>query len=314
MAPADRPAEGILLVDKPAGVSSHTVVARVRKAFGIRKVGHAGTLDPDATGVLVLGVGRATRLLGYLTKSQKSYSSRIRLGVATDTDDAAGEVREITSCRDVTDVAVRSALDDQVGIIDQVPSAVSAVKVDGRRAYSRVRAGETVELAPRRVTIHSLDITGIHREVTTGDTVSQESIPQETIDVDIEVTCSAGTYIRAIARDAGARLGVGGHVLTLHRTRSGDFDIAETHDLDEITDAGEGASRWLISMREAAVRSMPSATIDTHAARAVRHGRRIPWPDDAELATEATALIDATSLVAIAERSAGTARYLAVFD
>ncbi len=310
MPPVDASVEGILLVDKPAGVSSHAVVARVRKALGIRKVGHAGTLDPDATGLLVVGVGRATRLLGYLTRSDKSYTASIRFGVSTDTDDAAGQVLDHASCGQVTDQDIRDALGEQRGIIDQVPSAVSAVKVDGRRAYSRVRAGESVELAARRVTIHSLDITGIRRR---SSPLGPDS--QIVVDVDVDVSCTAGTYIRAIARDAGAALGVGGHVVTLRRTCSGRFDVDQAHTLDEVVDAESGAATWLIPMRDAAMRSMPTLSIDEESARAVRHGRRIPWPtDDDVMEPEPTALIDADSLVGIAERSAGRARYLAVFD
>lgn len=309
-APDAAPFEGILLVDKPAGVSSHAVVARVRKALGIRKVGHAGTLDPDATGLLVVGVGRATRLLGYLTKSDKSYTATVRFGVSTDTDDAAGHVIAHCSCEQVTDHDIRRALSNQEGTIDQVPSAVSAVKVDGRRAYSRVRAGESVELAARRVTIHSLDITGIDRRPS-----PVEPDSQMVVDVDVAVSCSAGTYIRAIARDAGAALGVGGHVVTLRRTCSGRFNVDQAHTLDEVVDAGSGAATWLIPMRDTAIQSMPTLSIDEESAQAVRHGRRIPWPtDDDVMEPGPTALIDADSLVGIAERSAGRARYLAVFD
>jgi tRNA pseudouridine55 synthase len=306
----ERAPEGILLVDKPAGVSSHAVVARVRKALSIRKVGHAGTLDPDATGLLVVGVGRATRLLGYLTKSMKSYASTIRLGVSTDTDDAAGQVLDMVGCHDVTDDQVRSALSGQVGTIEQVPSAVSAVKVDGKRAYSRVRAGESVDLAARRVTIHALDVLGIHRDALRSEI---DSVP--VVDVGIEVTCSAGTYIRAIARDVGASLGVGGHVVTLRRTRAGDFHIGEAHSLQDVTEAGSESRRWLMSMRDAAMRSMPHFLIDDESALAVRHGRKIPWPGEGNSPTpEPTALIDADSLVGIGERSGAQARYLAVFD
>jgi tRNA pseudouridine55 synthase len=303
-----RPPEGILLVDKPAAVSSHAVVARVRKALGIRKVGHAGTLDPDATGLLVVGVGRATRLLGYLTRSDKTYTSTIRLGVSTDTDDAAGDVLTRSSCEALTDLDVHRALEQHVGDINQIPSAVSAVKVDGRRAYARVRAGESVDLAARRITIHSLSVSQIRR-------VKPVESEDTFIDVDITVHCSAGTYIRAIARDAGNILGVGGHVVSLRRTAAGAFDISEAHGLEDIGDAGEQAGRWLLSMREAAARSLPSILIDAQSAEAARHGRRIPWPtSSADATVQPTALIDGESLVAIAEQIDRKARYLAVFD
>lgn len=303
--------EGILLVDKPIGMSSHALVSRVRRALGHRKIGHAGTLDPDATGLLVLGVGRATRLLGYLTASEKSYTSVIRLGVSTDTDDAAGEVQSRTSCAGVTDEEVRRALADQVGDIDQVPSSVSAVKVDGRRAYARVRAGETVALPPRRVRIHSLEVAGISRS----NPDPGDGPDLEAIDVAIEVRCSAGTYIRAIARDVGRLLGVGGHVVELRRIDSGAFTVADAHRIEDIEVAGQECRRWLIPLREAAARSLPTVEVAEPVASAIRHGRVVPWPDPAQpQAGSAVALVDDSRLVAIAECVEGRTRYLAVFD
>lgn len=302
--------EGILLVDKPAAVSSHAVVSRVRKAIGIRKVGHAGTLDPDATGLLVLGVGRATRLLGYLTRSDKTYVSTIRLGVSTETDDATGQVTDHASCEALGDGDVRDALKSQVGNIQQIPSAVSAVKIDGRRAYARVRAGESVDLPARSITIHSLTVSDI-RWGTLGAPESLSTV----VDVDISVHCSSGTYIRAIARDVGELLGVGGHVVTLRRTGSGDFDVSEAHELDAVSDAGPHAKEWLMTMRDAALRSLPSIAIGQQSAEDVRHGRRITWPLSAPHdPVQPTALIDDDSLVGIAERVDGKARYLCVFD
>src|SRR5687767_5323356 len=198
---------GLVVVDKPAGMTSHDVVARVRRLAGTRKVGHAGTLDPMATGVLVLGVNRATRLLGHLMLTEKAYDATVRLGVATTTDDAEGEVTAVVSAADVDPVAVRAVLAEFVGDIEQVPTAVSAIKVDGKRAYQRVRDGEEVALEARPVTVHELVVHDVVPSGADADTL--------TLDVTLSVRCSSGTYIRAIARDLGVRLGVGGHLTAL---------------------------------------------------------------------------------------------------
>ncbi len=202
--------DGFLVVDKASGMTSHDVVAVARKALGTRKVGHAGTLDPIATGVLVLGFGNGTRLLQYITDGDKSYQATIVLGASTVTDDCEGEILSTTDAGSVSDDEIKRVLSAMVGTISQRPSSVSAVKVGGERAYDRVRAGETFELAAREVTITQLDIQAIrHLETTT--------------EVDIEVTCSAGTFIRAIARDLGIALSVGGHLSALRRTRVAGF-------------------------------------------------------------------------------------------
>jgi len=204
--------DGFLIVDKEPGMTSHDVVAMGRKALGTRKVGHAGTLDPMATGVLVLGFGNGTRLLQYITDGDKSYTATIVLGASTVTDDHEGEVLVSADAHTVEDDEIRRILSTMVGTISQRPSSVSAVKVDGERAYDRVRAGEVFELAARTVTISSLEVLGIrHLETTT--------------EVDIDVTCSAGTFIRAIARDLGDELKVGGHLRTLRRTRVAGFAL-----------------------------------------------------------------------------------------
>ena len=204
--------DGFLIVDKEPGMTSHDVVAMGRKALGPRKVGHAGTLDPMATGVLVLGFGNGTRLLQYITDGDKSYTATIVLGASTVTDDHEGEILIATDAHAVDDAEIKRVLSAMVGIISQRPSSVSAVKVDGERAYDRVRAGEVFELASRTVTISSLDILEIrHLETTT--------------EVDIDVTCSAGTFIRAIARDLGDELKVGGHLRALRRTRVAGFAL-----------------------------------------------------------------------------------------
>ena len=214
---------GLVVVDKSPGMTSHDVVARVRRLAGTRKVGHAGTLDPMATGVLVLGVERATRLLGHLMLTEKAYDATVRLGVSTTTDDAEGEVVAATAADFLQPGLVDAEFGEQVGEIMQVPTAVSAIKVDGQRAYARVRAGEQVELKARPVTIHSLAVLG-------------QRVVGDHLDVDISVRCSSGTYIRAIARDVGAALGVGGHLTALRRTAVGPFDLASAHTLDELAD------------------------------------------------------------------------------
>ncbi|MGW9019937.1 tRNA pseudouridine(55) synthase TruB [Leucobacter chromiiresistens] len=221
--PAILPAQGaILLVDKAEGWTSHDVVAKARRALGTRKVGHAGTLDPMATGLLVLGAGPSTRLLTHLVGLDKTYSTTIRLGAATVTDDREGE-RISTAGADamalVTADRISAAAAELTGAIEQAPSAVSAIKVDGRRAYDRVRSGESVELRKRPVTVHAFEL-GAPR---TG--LDETGAP--VVDVDATIRCSTGTYIRALARDLGEALGVGGHLTMLRRTRVGPFDVAD---------------------------------------------------------------------------------------
>jgi tRNA pseudouridine55 synthase len=249
---------GLVVVDKPGGMTSHDVVARVRRLAGTRKVGHAGTLDPMATGVLVLGVNRATRLLGHLMLTEKSYDATIRLGVSTTTDDAEGEVVATAATDDLDEAEVRRVLAGFVGEFDQVPTAVSAIKVDGKRAYQRVREGEQVELQPRRVTVHALSVLEV-------------SGP----DVRISVRCSSGTYIRAIARDAGAALGVGGHLTALRRTAVGEFGLDQAHTLDELAD-----DFTMLPIAEAARATFAAVDLDEEQARDVRFGRvlRLPLP------------------------------------
>lgn len=213
--------DGFLVVDKAPGMTSHDVVAVARKALGTRKVGHAGTLDPMATGVLVLGFGNGTRLLQYITDGDKSYTATIVLGASTITDDREGEVISEVSASHISDEDITSGLAKMVGEIQQRPSSVSAVKVAGERAYDRVRAGEVFELAARTITISSLNILEIRR-------------PGSLIEIDIDVTCSAGTFIRAIARDLGSDLQVGGHLSTLRRTRVAGFPISQAISFDEL--------------------------------------------------------------------------------
>jgi tRNA pseudouridine55 synthase len=239
-------------------MTSHDVVARVRRLARTRRVGHAGTLDPMATGVLVLGVERATRLLTYLVGADKAYQATIRLGQTTVTDDAEGEIVARTSAASVTEDAVRVAARDFVGELDQVPSAVSAIKIDGVRSYKRVRAGEGVDLPARRVTIGRLEILGV-RPVDEA----------EELDVDVAVECSSGTYVRAIARDLGAALGVGGHLTSLRRTRVGDFTEAEAVTLDALADRVDPVA---IPLSAAAARLLARRDADPEEARVLGHG------------------------------------------
>ncbi|GEP33057.1 tRNA pseudouridine synthase B [Nocardioides szechwanensis] len=282
---------GLVVVDKAPGMTSHDVVARVRRLAGTRKVGHAGTLDPMATGVLVLGINRATRLLGHLMLTEKGYDATVRLGVATTTDDAEGEVVSTASTAGVTEDAVRAALATFVGDIEQVPTAVSAIKVDGKRAYQRVRDGEQVELKARPVTIHELSV----GEVRLGD---------DHVDVDVSLRCSSGTYVRAIARDTGALLGVGGHLTALRRTAVGEFDLAAAATLDGLSDEFR-----LVPIAEAARASFPGVDLDDAQAADVRFGRALDLDLDGLTAVFAP---DGTFL-ALYEPKAGTARAAAVF-
>lgn len=253
---------GLVVVDKAGGITSHGVVARVRRLAGTRKVGHAGTLDPMATGVLVLGVDRATRLLGHLMLTEKAYDATIRLGISTNTDDAEGEITARASAVHVNDATVRAALAEFVGEIEQVPTAVSAIKVDGKRAYAMVRAGEEVELKARPVTIHELVV----HDVRPGALE-----PEATIDVDISVRCSSGTYIRAIARDLGAALGVGGHLTALRRTAVGPYTLEHARTLEQLD-----AAFAVLPIAEAARAAFPAYDLDAEQAQEVRYGRRLP--------------------------------------
>jgi tRNA pseudouridine55 synthase len=250
---------GLLVVDKPAGMTSHDVVAKVRRILGTRRVGHAGTLDPMATGVLVLGVERATRLLGHLALGDKAYLATIRLGASTSTDDAEGEVIGRADAGGVDEPAIRAGIAALTGKIEQVPSAVSAVKVGGERAYRLVRRGERVELAARPVTVSRFDLLELRRE------------PAET-DLDVEVECSSGTYVRALARDLGAELGVGGHLVALRRTRVGPFGIGEALTLDRLTDR----PRPSLSLDVAVAHAFPVREVDAGAAADLSYGRALP--------------------------------------
>jgi tRNA pseudouridine55 synthase len=284
-------ASGLVVVDKPAGVTSHDVVSRVRRLAGTRKVGHAGTLDPMATGVLVLGVNRATRLLGHLTLTEKAYDATIRLGASTTTDDAEGEVISTADTGDLDEARIRSALAAFVGDIEQVPTTVSAIKVEGRRAYQRVREGEEVQLAARPVTIHALDVHQV-RPTDAG------------IEADVSVQCSSGTYIRAIARDLGTQLGVGGHLGALRRTAVGPFALDDARTLEQLTE-----ELTMLPIAEAARVSFPARDLGQAQAGDVRHGRQI----DADLDGLTALFAPDGEFLALYEPSHGTTRAVAVF-
>lgn len=270
------PGGGLLLVDKPAGCTSHDVVSRVRRVLGLRRVGHAGTLDPMATGLLVVAVDRATRLLGHLALTDKTYLAKIRLGIGTDSDDADGAITATAGealLSSVDDTAVRAAMDALTGDLMQVPSSVSAIKVDGRRAYDRVRQGEQVQLAARPVTVDRFELLSPPRR-TAG-----------AIDLDVVVDCSTGTYVRSLARDLGAALGVGGHLTALRRTRVGPFAVDDAVDVY----AGRPADRPPVTddlLSAVATAVLPAAqavrrafrirTVDQAQATDLGHGRRIP--------------------------------------
>ncbi|MFI5485254.1 tRNA pseudouridine(55) synthase TruB [Micromonospora echinaurantiaca] len=282
--------DGLIVVDKPGGMTSHDVVARIRRLARTRRVGHGGTLDPMATGVLVIGVGRATRLLTYVIGAGKGYTGTIRLGQATVTDDAEGDVIATTPAGRVTDDAIRTALTALTGEIDQVPSAVSAIKIDGQRAYKRVREGESVELPARRVTISRLDVLAIRRA-------------DDVVDVDVAVDCSSGTYIRAIARDAGLALGVGGHLTALRRTAVGGFTLAEAATLDELEQRAPEVVN--LPLAAAADRFFPRRDASADEAKVLSHGGPL---DPAGIAGPYAVFDPAGALIAIVSERDGRAR------
>jgi tRNA pseudouridine55 synthase len=302
---AARVTPGLVIVDKPGGITSHGVVSRVRRLAGTRKVGHAGTLDPMATGVLVLGVDRATRLLGHLMLTEKGYDATIRLGVATNTDDAEGEVIATVSAGDVSEEAIREALAAFVGEIEQVPTAVSAIKVDGKRAYARVRDGEDVQLKARPVTIHELTVHDVRCVSGSGDNSTLATThTTELVDVDISVRCSSGTYIRAIARDLGAALGVGGHLTALRRTAVGPYTLEHARTLDQLNEEFE-----LLDIATAARAAFPAYELDAEQAQEVRYGRKLALVLD-----ELTAVFAPDGqFLALYEPAGEMARPLAVF-
>lgn len=300
-APVRRPtaADGFVVVDKPQGWTSHDVVGRMRRLAGTRKVGHAGTLDPMATGVLVLGIGKATRLLTYVVGADKDYDATIRLGVATTTDDAEGQVLSVAdpgAVERVDRAALDAAIADLTGDIQQVPTSVSAIKVDGKRAYALVRAGESVELQARPVTVSRFDVLAV-RPVTA--TVPDADADVPVVDIDVRVTVSSGTYVRALARDLGAALGTGGHLTALRRTRVGGYDLAGARTLEQLeTQADADGTLATLPMAEAARATFPVRELDEDEVRALGYGQWVAPSDRSEVVA---ALSPSGELVALLE-------------
>lgn len=289
---------GLVVVDKPAGWTSHDVVARVRRLAGTRRVGHAGTLDPMATGVLVCGIDKATRLLTYLVGADKTYTATIRLGVATVTDDAEGDVTQVVDTAAVTSERLARAVHALTGRIEQVPSSVSAIKVDGRRSYARVRSGQSVDLVARPVTVHAFDVLATREAVADGGRV---------LDVDVEVRCSSGTYVRALARDLGTALDVGGHLTALRRTAVGPYRIEVARTLESLAERFD-----VLSMTDAARLVLPVRNLTAAETTALGYGQTLEahGVQDGPVA----AIAPDGSLVAVVEEQGGVAKPVVVFQ
>jgi tRNA pseudouridine55 synthase len=301
-------ASGLLLVDKPEGFTSHDVVAKLRGIVGTRKIGHAGTLDPMATGLLVIGVNSATKLLTFLVGEDKTYIATIRLGASTITDDRESEYLSVASSGDVdalTELDITNAIRPLTGEIMQVPSSVSAIKIDGERAYAKVRGGDEVKLAARQVNIARFDVLGEMRREAVGD--------QHFIDLDVIIDCSSGTYIRALARDLGAALEVGGHLTALRRTRVGAYQLTESQAL---ADLKKGEVK-LFPIADAAREAFDVRELSAGEVVDLRHGKRIEVGVIAENATAKDRVIAAFAptgeLIAILTKAGSTLKSLVVF-
>jgi tRNA pseudouridine55 synthase len=284
---------GLIIVDKPGGWTSHDVVARIRKLAGTRRVGHAGTLDPMATGVLVVGVEKATRLLGYLALAEKEYAATIRLGQTTESDDADGAITSRVPVHDLDQAELRRAVESLTGEISQVPPGVSAIKVAGERSYRLARAGRPAELAPRLVTVSAFAVDDVRAGA-------------DVVDVDVRVTCSSGTYVRALARDLGARLRVGGHLTALRRTRAGPYLASDSRTLDQLASGLEP-----IPLAAAAAAAFPRRDLTRDEAELIGHGGRLPAVGSGQ--APVAAFGPDGSLVALLTEQDGRARSLAVF-
>ncbi|MCU1425786.1 MAG: tRNA pseudouridine(55) synthase TruB [Microbacteriaceae bacterium] len=295
MKPPTNPASGILLVDKPRGLTSHDVVSRTRKLAGTRKIGHAGTLDPMATGLLVLGMNSSTRLLTFLVGLDKEYFATIRLGQSSDTDDAEGTLGAATDVSALTDDEIQAGVDPLTGVISQIPSSFSAIKVDGKRAYALARAGEEVELRAREVTVSAFEMLATRRV-------------DDRVDVDVRVECSSGTYIRALARDLGAELGVGGHLTALRRTRVGGFSVTDAATLDDLV-----VDDRLLSPASVASALFPVHTLTAQHVIDLVHGKRILVPELEGSAGPIAALAPDGRLVGLLSVSGTTAKPLVNF-
>jgi len=290
-------ASGLVLIDKPSGWTSHDVVAKVRKAVGTKKVGHAGTLDPLATGLLVLGIESGTKLLTFLVGADKTYLATIRLGVSTVSDDSESDVLKTASAAEVAEVSserIKQEIQRLTGEILQRPSSVSAIKVDGKRAYDLVRAGEEVDLKERQVSIHSFEL------------ISSGITKEGFIDLDVKVDCSSGTYIRALARDLGNALGVGGHITELRRTRVGNFDVSAANSVAELD------SLRLTSLADAAKDLFPAIPLTSAQVTDLVHGKRIS--SAIESAGKIAGISESGKLVAVLEPVGTGLKSIVVFQ
>jgi tRNA pseudouridine55 synthase len=294
---------GLVLIDKPSGWTSHDVVARLRKLAGTRRVGHAGTLDPMATGLLLIGINSATKLLTFLVGESKTYEATIRLGAATITDDKESEYTAVASedaVRSLDQAAIEAVLETLRGPIEQVPSSVSAIKVDGERAYAKVRSGDEVKLKARPVTIHRFEITGAPRLAVDGGNTF--------LDFDAVIDCSSGTYIRALARDLGSALNVGGHLTALRRTKIGSYLIEQAQELDGLS----SENLKVLPIEQAATQQFQIRELSDQDVIDLRHGKRLRVVGETE--TEPTAAIDSTGkLIAMLTKSGNAAKSLVVF-
>ncbi|GHC89165.1 tRNA pseudouridine(55) synthase TruB [Streptomyces flavofungini] len=293
--------DGLVIVDKPSGFTSHDVVAKMRGIAKTRRVGHAGTLDPMATGVLVLGVERATKLLGHLALTEKEYLGTIRLGQSTVTDDAEGEITSAADASGVKRDAVDAGIAKLSGAIMQVPSKVSAIKIDGKRSYARARQGEDFEIPARPVTVSSFQVYDIR------DAVAEDGTP--VLDLVVSVVCSSGTYIRALARDLGADLGVGGHLTALRRTRVGPYKLDSAKTLDQLQE-----ELTVMPVADAATAAFPRWDVDEKRARLLANGVRIDMPDEYTGAGPVAVFGPEGRFLVLAEESKGKAKSLAVFS
>lgn len=305
---------GLLVVDKPAGFTSHDVVAKLRGMARTRRVGHAGTLDPMATGVLVVGLEKATRLLGHLALTEKEYVATVRLGQETVTEDAEGELTASAGAGGLKRADLDEAVAGLTGEIQQVPSAVSAVKVDGKRAYARVREGEEVELAARPVTVSSFVVHDVREETAEDGTPVADAL--------VSVVCSSGTYVRALARDVGARLGTGGHLTALRRTRVGPYGLDGAHTLEQLQErVDEERPLPVLPLGDAAAAAFPRWDVDEEQARLIGNGAQLRMPAGAVAVPGGGAVLDGPvavfgpggRFVALVEDRKGRAKSLAVF-
>ncbi|MBV2353557.1 tRNA pseudouridine(55) synthase TruB [Streptomyces sp. J2-1] len=294
------PPDGLVIVDKPSGFTSHDVVAKMRGIAGTRRVGHAGTLDPMATGVLVLGVERATKLLGHLALTEKEYLGTVRLGQDTVTDDAEGEITSSTDASRVTREGLDAGIAALTGAIMQVPSKVSAIKIDGVRSYKRAREGEEFEIPARPVTVSSFTLHDVR------DAVAEDGTP--VLDLVVSVVCSSGTYIRALARDLGAGLGVGGHLTALRRTRVGPYRLDGARTLDQLQQ-----ELTVMPVAEAAAAAFPRWDVDGRRARLLLNGVRLEMPEEYAGRGSVAVFGPEGTFLALVEEQKGKAKSLAVF-